>query len=75
VLLEGAASSMDDVMCLVVYLKDPSDKRIVQSYLKENLPVHIPCILLQADVCRPEWLIEIEGMAISKILNPLYHDF
>lgn len=75
ILLEESSGSMDDVVYLTVYLKDSADKEAVQTCLKENLPRHIPCLLLQADVCRPEWLIEIEGMAISKGHHPQYNDF
>lgn len=74
-LLEGASSSIDELKYLIVYIKDPADGNIVDCYLKANLPEHIPFILLQADICRQEWLIEIEGMAVSKAHNSQYKDY
>ena len=74
-LLEESSSSFQNLVYLVIYLKDPANAEIVNRYLNASLPEHIPFILLQADICRQEWLIEIEGMAISKSHNPLYNDF
>jgi enamine deaminase RidA (YjgF/YER057c/UK114 family) len=75
VLLGKSSSSMDELVYLLVYIKDPADAILIDSYLKANLPEHIPFILLQADICRQEWLIEIEGMAISKSDHQQYNDF
>ena len=74
-LLKKSSSSIDEMAYMVVYLKDPADAYLVNNYLKANLPLHVPCLLLQADICRPEWLIEIEGMAISRSYHPEYNDF
>ncbi len=75
VLLEDASSSMGDLTYLIVYLKNKQDAGLVDNYLKANLRSHVPYLLLQADVCRPDWLIEIEGMAVSGNHNPRFNVF
>ncbi|MBN1627394.1 MAG: hypothetical protein JW944_12805 [Deltaproteobacteria bacterium] len=74
-LLEGASRSIDELKYLIVYIKNSDDGDLVNSYLKANLADHIPFVLLQADICRQGWLIEIEGMAVSKAYNPQYKDY
>jgi enamine deaminase RidA (YjgF/YER057c/UK114 family) len=74
-LLGASDGAMDDVVYLIVYFRDADGAEQVDRYLKENLPAHIPYILLKGTVCRPGWLIEIEGVAISKERHPQYRDF
>ena len=47
---------------LRVYIKNPEDMDKVKSYLDSHY-AHIPACYLLADVCRPELLVEIEGIA------------
>ncbi len=63
-LLRAGNSCLDDMMYLLVYLRDPSDYLSVNRYLRGRLP-HLPAIIVQGAVCRPEWLVEIEGQAIA----------
>ena len=65
-LLAEAESNMDDVVHLIVYLRDIADYETVDSYLEYNYP-RIPHIIVWAPVCRPGWLIEAECMAIKEI--------
>jgi hypothetical protein len=51
-------------MHLIVYLRDPSDFPRVAGYLDERFPT-LPTIVVQGAVCRPQWLIEVEGIAIA----------
>lgn len=74
-LLNASDGTMDDVVYLIVYFRNVDGAKQADSYLKENLPSHIPYMLLKGTVCRPEWLIEIEGMAISKERHRQYRDF
>ena len=32
--------------------------------LEEEIPSDIPLLMLKGSVCRPEWLVELEGIAI-----------
>jgi enamine deaminase RidA (YjgF/YER057c/UK114 family) len=63
-LLKAGKASLSDMMYMVVYLRDPSDFDCVKERLGKTLPL-VPTIFVQAAVCRPEWLIEIEGIAIK----------
>ena len=53
---------------LLIYLRDIADYTVVQEMFEERFPT-IPKIYLQAPVCRPGWLIEMECMAVKTIHN------
>lgn len=61
-LLESAGGDMSDLCYLIVYLRDIADYASVNQYLTLRFP-HIPFLITEARVCRPEWLIEVEAMA------------
>lgn len=65
-LLAEAESGMNDVVHLIVYLRNVDDYETAVSYLECNYP-QIPHIIVLAPVCRPGWLIEAECMAIKEI--------
>ncbi len=65
-LLEAGGASFDDLKHLVVYLRDASDYPAVKEYLDTTLPDSIPYITVRGAVCRPSWLIEIEGVAVNQ---------
>ncbi len=73
-LLDEANSSFDDIMQIVVYLRDTADYSIVKNMFDEKFP-DVPRIITLAPVCRPNWLIEMECMAIKKSSNPEFDDF
>lgn len=60
---EGAAKS-EDIMHIIVYVRDIADSGKIKEIMEENYP-HIPYIIVQASVCRPGWLVEMECMAIT----------
>jgi len=64
-LLSAGSASLADMTHMIVYLRDPSDFEIVDPPLRERFP-ELPIIIVQGAVCRPEWLIEIEGVAIAR---------
>ena len=74
-LLANSGAGFSDMMYMIVYLRDPHDyqtaKKIVESEIEFNLPI----LYLKASVCRPEWLVEMEGIAILPDSNPLYPPF
>ena len=74
VLLTEADCSMDDVMHLIVYLRDTADYQTVNAYLKQTYP-DIPTVILWAPVCRTGWLVEAECMAIKSITNKQFADY
>ena len=73
-LLADAGAVMDDVACMVVYLRDTADFALINRYLELNYPT-VPRLTLLAPVCRPGWLVEIECIAIKSINNNEYACF
>ena len=74
-LLSGYNADIDDLKIMIVYLRDYSDYQVVNNYLKGRFNGSIPYIILNAPVCRPGWLVEIEGIAINNHKNDMYEDF
>ena len=62
-LAEGGAG-WDDVMQIIVYLRDTADYTLVNRLFAEKFP-NTPHVITYAPVCRPTWLIEMECMAIT----------
>ena len=58
-LLREGESSLDKVPYFVIYLRDISDYPVIDAFMQERFPA-VPRILLEARVCRPSWLIEME---------------
>ncbi len=64
VLLAEAKASFSDIAQSVIYLRDIADYQAVKETLtKANL--NFPHLIVHAPVCRPEWLIEMECIAIT----------
>lgn len=62
-LLKQANGSLGDIASAIVYLRDVSDYEII----KENIGKYLndtPHEIVLAPVCRPQWLVEIEAIAI-----------
>lgn len=72
VLSEGGAC-FSDVMQIIVYLRDLADAPLVKKLFEEKFPA-TPHLITLAPVCRPEWLIEMECIAISDADNK-YNDY
>jgi len=58
-------ATVDDIQEYRVYLKRSSDLEVVRDYCRRHLPP-VPQIYTVADVCRPGFLVEIEGVAAFK---------
>ena len=64
-LSEAGAKADDIVRARHTYLKHPEDLDSFRSiYAERGFPLDIPHTVCHADVCRPEWLVEIEVAAI-----------
>ena len=68
-LLKEADCTYDDVMEMIVYLRDVADYELVRQLYEERFP-DIPYVIVHAPVCRPGWLVEMECMATKKISKP-----
>lgn len=61
-LLAEAGAAKDDIKSAILYLRDASDYASVSALFKEHWPMIDP-VFVQAPVCRPGWLIEMECVA------------
>ena len=67
-LLNEGGMSYEDVMQIIVYLRDSADYEMVKGMFDQKFP-HIHTVFTLAPVCRPTWLIEMECMAVKKANN------
>lgn len=63
-LLRSGSAGIDDLMYLIVYLRDPTDYASINDHLALWFP-DLPYVIVQGAVCRPQWLVEVEGVAVS----------
>lgn len=73
-LLQESGMNYDDVMHLIVYLRDTADYDVVRQMFQRRFP-DIPTVISLAPVCRPTWLIEMECIAIKSRTNPQFREF
>lgn len=69
VLLADGGAALEDLISIIVYLRDPADASRIDARIRNRLP-GIPFVLVEAAVCRPGWLVEIEGIAITSAERP-----
>ena len=62
-LLRHAGAKPGDMAVLIAYVRDISDYAAVEKRMKEKFP-ESPVITAYAPVCRPGWLVEVEGIAV-----------
>lgn len=73
-LLDEAGCGFDDVMHMLVYLRDISDFRAVDGIFRRRFP-GMPLSVVYAPVCRPGWLVEMECMAVKGVHGGACPDF
>jgi enamine deaminase RidA (YjgF/YER057c/UK114 family) len=73
-LLAEADCTFDEVAEIVIYLRDIADYQLVSELYEKHFPGK-PYVIVQAPVCRPGWLIEMECMAVKKIDAPEFPAF
>ena len=73
-LLKEGGMGYDDVMQIIVYLRDIADYPTIKRMFAERFP-NVPCVFTLAPVCRPTWLIEMECIAVKKTQHDEYRDF
>src|SRR5574344_606609 len=73
-LLKEGEMNFDDMMQIVVYLRDGADFETVKHMFEEKFP-ETPIVITLAPVCRPTWLIEMECVAVKKSENKNFRDF
>lgn len=68
-LLAEANATLNDIASIIVYLRDISDYPVVKRMFNTKFQ-NLPVVIVQASVCRPSWLIEMECMAIVSDNKP-----
>lgn len=63
-LLEAQSATLDDMAYVIAYVRNLHDRQRVARVLAEALDPRVPLVFAEAAVCRPAWLVEIEGVAI-----------
>lgn len=63
-LLAPQGATMENLLYLMIYLRNPKHYPFIQDILAERLPESVPVLAVYAPVCRPEWLFEVDGMAV-----------
>jgi enamine deaminase RidA (YjgF/YER057c/UK114 family) len=61
----GMGATLDDLALVRIYLKRPEDYGQARAICQKRLG-KLPAIYVAADICRPELLVEIEGIAFSR---------
>ena len=73
-LLKQCGASLSDMTGYYAYVRDPSDQGLIRDRFKAILG-DVPVAVVVAPVCRPGWLVEIEGRAIIAENNPQFPVF
>jgi enamine deaminase RidA (YjgF/YER057c/UK114 family) len=73
-LLREADCCFEDMGYIIVYLRDVADYVVVREMFDKRFP-DTPRVITLAPVCREQWLIEMECMAVKKVSNALYPSF
>ena len=68
-LLHHQDATFSDLAYLIVYLRNKKDKDVARKILSEETENDLPVLFVEASVCRPDWLIEIEGVAVIEDRN------
>ena len=73
-LLAEAECSFADVGYVIVYLRDIADYQVVMRLCGERFGA-LPLVVVNAPVCRPQWLVEMECVAVKQIAAPQFPRF
>ncbi len=65
-LLLPHGAEISDMKILIVYLRDDIACDKIRKILGEAVPEGLPRVIVQGNVCRRSWLVEMEGIAILK---------
>ena len=68
-LLAQSGATRDDMRAAIVYVRNPGDCAALWPEMRERYG-DVPIEIVVAPVCRPGWLVEIEGMAVIPTFEP-----
>ena len=63
-LLEGQGASFSDVVYAITYVKHPADGERLRQKLRDAGFEGFPNVMVEAPICRPDLLCEIEALAV-----------
>jgi len=63
-LLSPHGASLKDMQYLIIYLRNPKHFPVIKDLLSRLIPENVLLMPVEGPVCRPGWLIEMEGVAI-----------
>ncbi|MFH1572400.1 MAG: Rid family hydrolase [Acidobacteriota bacterium] len=66
-LLRGQGASLDQIVLLTTYLKEARDADCLREALAQQGLADVPNALVQAAVCRPDLLCEMEALAVRPL--------
>lgn len=75
VLLSSYGSGLNEMKMLRVYIRNVPDFARVKVFLMQNLPEGLPFLIVRGAVCRPAWLIEMDGIAVSSAGDSRFEPF
>jgi enamine deaminase RidA (YjgF/YER057c/UK114 family) len=68
-LLKTAGATLNDMCMLITYVRDHGDQVLVYRQMRQRFG-DVPLEVVVAPVCRPGWLVEVEGKAVIPASNP-----
>jgi len=74
-LLAEGGGTLADLKQAVIYLRDPADQDAVERVLDSRLSPDTARIIVRGSVCRPGWLVEMDGIAVNGSGDPRYKEF
>ena len=70
-LLKEGGAEISDIKWATLYLRDKCDAAIaLEEIARAGVSDAIPLVVLEAPVCRPTWLVEMECVAVKSEENP-----
>ncbi|MBN1601066.1 MAG: hypothetical protein JW915_05620 [Chitinispirillaceae bacterium] len=63
-LLEPHGASLSDLQYLIIYLRNTKHYKLITDLISQLIPENVALMPVEGPVCRPGWLIEMEGVAI-----------
>lgn len=73
-LLAATGARLHDLAMMIVYVRDPADGPLVDGIVRQRL-ANVPMVIVHAPVCRPGWLVEVEGIACIPVNEPGFPEF
>lgn len=74
-LMSNQGAHLSDLKQAVVYLRDASDGERARMLLASLLPRSVPFVIVEGRVCRPGWLVEIEGIGGISVGDPRFANY